>query len=141
MDTVWILGDQLRRDTGALTGKRPGEVRVLMVESDGKIGSGRWHRQRLHFVLASMRRFAEELKAEGFAVDYRHASSMRAGFMAHKAEFKPAQITAMSPMSFDGLAMLQSLNVDVIANDQFLCSAETFAQWAGDHRRYCAPCT
>jgi deoxyribodipyrimidine photolyase-related protein len=132
VDTVWILGDQLRRDTGALAGKRPGEVRVLMVESDEKIGSGRWHRQRLHFVLASMRRFAEELKAEGFAVDYRHASSMRAGFMAHKAEFKPTQITAMSPMSFDGLAMLQSLNVDVIANDQFLCSAESFEEWAGD---------
>ena len=72
MDTVWILGDQLRRDTGALAGVRPGEARVLMVESDRKVGSGRWHRQRLHFVWASMRRLAEELRVEGFADEYRH---------------------------------------------------------------------
>ena len=132
MDTVWILGDQLRRDTGALAGCRPGEVRVLLVESDSKLGSGRWHRQRLHFVLASMRRFAEELKAEGFAVDYRRASSMRAGVIAHQAEFKPERLRAMSPMSFDGLALLQELDVEVIDNDQFLCSAQEFAAWAGD---------
>ena len=131
METVWILGDQLRRDTGALAGVRPGEARVLMVESDRKVGSGRWHRQRLHFVWASMRRFAEELRVEGFAVDYHHAPSLRAGFAAHNAEFKPARVTAMSPMSFDGRAMLEELDVNVIANDQFLCSAEAFATWAG----------
>ena len=124
MDTVWILGDQLRRDTGALAGCRPGEVRVLMVESDSKVGSGRWHRQRLHFVLASMRRFAEELKAEGFAVDYRRASSMGAGVIAHREEFKPERLRAMSPMSFDGLELLRALDVEVIDNDQFLCSAQ-----------------
>ena len=132
MDTVWILGDQLRRDTGALAGCRPGEVRVLMVESDSKVGSGRWHRQRLHFVLASMRRFAEELKAEGFAVDYRRASSMGAGVIAHREEFKPERLRAMSPMSFDGLELLRALDVEVIDNDQFLCSAQEFSAWAGD---------
>ena len=130
MDTVWILGDQLRRDTGALAAHRPGEVRVLMVESDAKIGSGRWHRQRLHFVLASMRRFADELRAEGFAVDYRQASSMRVGLREHVAEFAPDRISAMSPMSFDGRQLLLDLGVELIANDQFLCSAASFAEWA-----------
>lgn len=79
-----------------------------------------------------MRRFADELKAEGFAVDYRRASSMRAGVIAHQAEFKPERVSAMSPMSYDGLALLRALDVEVVDNDQFLCSAQEFAAWAGD---------
>lgn len=134
MDTVWVLGDQLRRETGALGAFRPGEVRVLMVESEAKVGKGRWHRQRLHFVLASMRRFADELRAEGFAVDYRNESSLRVGLREHRKEFAPGRVFAMSPMSFDGRAMLQSLDVELVDNDQFLCSADEFAQWAGSRK-------
>lgn len=130
METVWILGDQLRRDTGPLARRRPGEVRVLLVESDAKIGTGRWHRQRLHVVLASMRRFAAELREEGFSVDHRRAPSLRAGLDAHRAEFSPDGVTAMSPMSWDGLQMLERAGVDIVPNDQFLCSAERFAGWA-----------
>lgn len=134
MDTVWVLGDQLRRDTGALAPFRAGEVRVLLVESDAKIGTGRWHRQRLHFVLASMRRFAAELRDEGFAVDLRRASSLRAGLDAHRAEFSPGRVLAMSPMSFDGRRMLERADVELIDNDQFLCSAEEFAVWAATRK-------
>ncbi|MEI7623879.1 MAG: cryptochrome/photolyase family protein [Actinomycetes bacterium] len=134
MDTVWVLGDQLRRDTGALAAYRPGQVRVLMIESDAKVGAGRWHRQRLHFVLTSMRRFAEELRDEGFAVDYRHATSMRQGVREHQAEFAPDRIWAMSPMSFDGREMLRDLSIEIVENDQFLCSVDAFAEWAGSRK-------
>jgi len=134
MDTVWVLGDQLRRDTGALAPFRAGEVRVLLVESDAKLADGRWHRQRLHFVLASMRRFARELRDEGFAVDLRRAPTLRAGLAAHRTEHSPGRVIAMSPMSFDGRAMLQRLDVEIVENDQFLCSAEEFARWAGSRK-------
>ena len=134
MDTVWILGDQLRRDTGVLGGCRPGEVRVLMVESDAKVRTGHWHRQRVHFVLTSMRRFAEELRAEGFAVDYRHSASLRVGLREHRSEFAPERVRAMSPMSFGGRRMLEELEVEIAENDQFLCSAPTFAEWAGSRK-------
>lgn len=134
MDTVWILGDQLRRDTGALARRRPGEVRVLLVESDAKIGTGRWHRQRLHLVLASMRRFAADLRAEGFAVDHRRAPTLRAGLDAHRVEFAPDRVIAMSPMSWDGRRMLERADVDIVPNDQFLCSADRFASWAAKRR-------
>ena len=63
MDTVWILGDQLHREVGALRAHAPGEVRVLLVESRAKLASKRWHRQRAHLVLASLRRFVLELRA------------------------------------------------------------------------------
>ena len=131
MDTVWVLGDQLRRDSGALASFRAGEVRVLLVESDAKLANGRWHRQRLHFVLAAMRRFARELRDEGFAVDLRRAPTLRAGLAAHRADHSPDRVIAMSPMSYDGLRMLTSCDVEIVPNDQFLCSAEEFAAWAG----------
>ncbi|MEX1216942.1 MAG: cryptochrome/photolyase family protein [Acidimicrobiales bacterium] len=134
METVWILGDQLRRDTGALAAYAPGQVRVLMVESDAKFADGRWHRQRLHFILAAMRRFAEELRLEGFSVDLRRASTLRAGLREHIAEFQPSRVVAMSPMSYDGRKMLERAGVHIVDNDQFLCSAESFAQWAGSRK-------
>lgn len=131
MKTVWILGDQLRRDTGALAPYKAGEVRVLLVESAAKLHG---HRQRLHFVIASMRRFAEELKSEGFKVDYRKAPTMQKGFDEHCQQHKPDEVIAMSPMSYDGLRLLQRNNVTIVPNDQFLCSAEEFAQWAGEKK-------
>ena len=57
MKTVWVLGDQLNRRIGALADAEPGSTRVLLVESEAKLSSKRFHRQRLHLVLTAMRRF------------------------------------------------------------------------------------
>ncbi|CAM8656891.1 Photolyase PhrB-like [Acidimicrobiia bacterium] len=130
MDTVWILGDQLNRNVGALRDQAPGDVRVLMIESATKLANGRWHRQRAHLVLASMRRFAAELRAEGFDVDYRTASSMPGGLEDHRREFAPDRVVAMSPMSWDAVEMLAGHGVELLPNEQFLCSASEFAAWA-----------
>ena len=90
MQTVWVLGDQLGRSLTALAAARPETHRVLMVESRGKLASKSWHVQRAHFVISSMRHFAEELRSEGFTVDYRHALSLGDGFRDHIAEFSPS---------------------------------------------------
>jgi deoxyribodipyrimidine photolyase-related protein len=134
VDTVWILGDQLRRDVGALRERAPGEVRVLVVESHAKLASKRWHRQRAHLVLASLRRFVLELRSEGFEVDHRVAPTMSAGLAEHRAEFSPTRVLAMSPMSFDGRRMLERHDVVILPNEQFICGAEQFAGWAEGRR-------
>lgn len=41
MDTVWVFGDQLDRSRGALAGRRPGDCRVLLVESERLVNSRR----------------------------------------------------------------------------------------------------
>ena len=130
METVWVLGDQLNRNLGALVGAQTKNVRVLMVESAAKLGSKRWHVQRAHLVITAMRRFAEELRAEGFAVDYRRAPSLTHGLRAHKEEHAPSCVVAMEPASWDGLALLTGLGVEVVASDQFLCHRADFAAWA-----------
>lgn len=133
MRTVWILGDQLNRHVGALANCDPAETTVLFVEAEAKIRSKQWHRQRLHMMLASMRRFAAELRADGFTVDYRHAATMRSGLEEHRAEHQPDDVTVMAPLNWDGLRLLERLDVTIVDNDQFLCSPATFKDWAESH--------
>jgi deoxyribodipyrimidine photolyase-like uncharacterized protein len=71
--TVWVFGDELNRRIGALGMARPETHRILFVEATEQIAGRRYHRQRLHLVLAGMRRSSAELQAEGFAVDQRVA--------------------------------------------------------------------
>ncbi|NNE94407.1 MAG: cryptochrome/photolyase family protein [Acidimicrobiales bacterium] len=135
-ETVWVLGDQLNRSVGPLASRSPGDCRVLLVESESKIASKRWHRQRLHLVLSAMAHFAEELREEGFDVDYRFTESLPAGLREHVDEFDVDRVIAMEPMSWDGRAMLESAGVEVQPNSQFCCSYEDFAGWAEDRRSF-----
>ncbi|HET9076449.1 MAG TPA: cryptochrome/photolyase family protein [Acidimicrobiales bacterium] len=135
MDTVWVLGDQLNRAIGAMAAADPDRTRVLMVESDAKIASKPFHRQRLHLVIASMRAFAAELRAEGFEVDYVRAASLAAGLDEHRHRHRPAVVRATEPASWAGRELLAGLGVELIRSNQFLCHYEDFARWAGDRRR------
>jgi deoxyribodipyrimidine photolyase-related protein len=130
--TVWVLGDQLNRHIGALASATPQTHRVLMVESAAKLSSKRWHVQRAHFVVTSMRRLADELRAEGFHVDYRSSPSLPDGLAAHRAEFAPPDVVAMEPASRAGWRMLERAGVRLERTDQFLCHPDEFAAWAGD---------
>lgn len=136
LPTIWILGDQLNRDVGALAGRTPTDCRVLFVESTAKITSKRWHRQRLHLVLSAMSHFAAELAEEGFDVDYRRAETLAAGLRAHVDAFDVDQVIAMEPMSWDGKAMLEQLGVETVVNDQFLCHYDEFGAWAESRKSF-----
>ena len=129
MTTVWVFGDQLGRTLAALAEASPATHRILMVESDGKLASKRWHVQRAHFVLASMQRFAAALRDEGFEVDYRVAPSLTEGFRQHVAEHSPSEVIATEPASRDGLELLQRLGVSTRRTNQFLCHPSEFADW------------
>ena len=135
MRTIWVLGDQLNRQLGPLRTATPGVDVVLMVESAAKLDSKRWHRQRAHLVVTAMRRFAEELRSEGFTVDYRHAASLRAGLAEHLAAYGSHEIVAMEPASWDGLQLLRRLGVVAERSDQFLCHFDEFAAWAGGRKQ------
>lgn len=134
--TVWVLGDQLNRSIASLAGRAPGDCRILFVESTAKMDDKRWHVQRLHLVLSAMRHFAEELRDEGFDVDYRSARSLPAGLRAHVDEFDVDQVIAMEPMSADGRVMLERQGVSLVANNQFTCHYDDFAEWADGRKSF-----
>ena len=130
MITVWVLGDQLDTSLTALGEATPATHRVLLVESTTKLASKRWHIQRAHFVIASMRRFAAELRAAGFEVDHRRSASLSAGLAEHCAVHAPDRVIATEPASRDGLAMLRRNGVEIRRTNQFLCHPDEFAEWA-----------
>ena len=134
MQTVWVLGDQLNRRLGPLREATPADTRVLLVESTAKLASARWHVQRAHLVLTAMRRFATELREEGFEVDHRRSASLPAGLAEHRARYRPARVVAMEPASYDGLLMLRRHGVEVTRSDQFLCHYGDFADWVASRR-------
>jgi deoxyribodipyrimidine photolyase-related protein len=133
--TVWVFGDQLDRARGALASWMPDECRVLLVQSEAQISSRRWHRQRLHLVLSAMAHFAAELRAEGFEVDHRRASTLGRGLREHVAEFEPDRVVAMEPSSWDGRVLLERSGVELLRNDLFLCHYHEFADWAAGRKR------
>ena len=130
MISVWVFGDQLNRSIGALASAKPTTHRILIVESHRKIASRPWHTQRAHFLITSMRRFATELQAEGFTVDYCIAPTMADGYEQHVAQFSPASVVATEPNSFDARQLLQRLGVDTVESNQFLCHTSLFAQFS-----------
>jgi deoxyribodipyrimidine photolyase-related protein len=133
--TVWVLGDQLNRHVGALRDAHPSTHHVLVIESLAKLRSQRWHRQRAHLLLASMRRFSSELREEGFEVDHRVAPSFASGLAGHRRDHEPSAVVAAEPLSYDGLEMLRRLDVEVVRNDHFVCHYEDFVAWAKDRKR------
>lgn len=135
LDTVWVLGDQLNRRLGAMAAASPKTHRVLMVESRSLIEGRNYHRQRLHFVLTAMRRFARELEGRGFEVDYRRSTSLAEGLTEHRSEHSPAEVLATEPNSIGMRDLIASLEVEPVRSNQFLCHHSEFAEWAGDRRR------
>ena len=130
MTTIWVLGDQLNRNFGALAEARPGRYRVLMIQSRAKLESKRWHRQRAHLIITAMRRFAVELRADGFEVDERESPTFRAGLDEHRKEFRPSRVIAMESANFAGNQLLIELGVEPVRSDQFLCHRDDFATFA-----------
>lgn len=132
---MWVLGDQLNRDLAHLRGADPAGTRVLLVLNRAKLRARPWHRQRLHLYVTAMRRFADELREAGFAVDWREADSFRAAHAAHVEEFAPDVVRAMEPANRTGRRVLADLGVELVRSDAFLTHPDEFAAWADEHRR------
>ena len=131
MTTVWVLGDQLNREIGALGAAEPRSDQVLMIESQATLNRP-FHRQRQHFVLASMRKFARELEEAGWAVDYRRAATFVDGVAAHRTANPHSGIVVTEPNSRAMRALIDRLEVGAVRSDQFLTHPDEFADWAGD---------
>ena len=81
-----------------------------------------------------MRRFADELRSEGFSVDYRIAPSMREGVRQHIAEMQPSAVIATEPNSYAARELVKSLGIQTEPSDQFLCHPDEYSQFMGERR-------
>lgn len=130
--TAWVLGDQLSFDNPALEGAD----RILLVESEAKLRSGRFHRQKLHLVLSAMRHFARDARKRGFEVDHVRAGGLAAGVREHRRRFSPDRVRLLAPSSMRGRDGLTELpGVERVEGSLFLTDTADFETWGSGRRR------
>ena len=99
---VLILGDQLDADSSAFDGFDPLQDVVVMVEAFEESTHVWSHKIRTTLFLSAMRHFAENLKARGWAVDYRGLDShgdktLADGLLAAIEQHQPRAVIGVEP--------------------------------------------
>jgi len=137
-----VLGDQLNRRVSSLTDLDTDDDVVLLVEVRDEATYVRHHKQKIAFLFAAMRHFAEELRAEGAEVDYvRLTEAGNTGSFTGELEraltrHGIARIVVTEPCEWRVWEMMQGwrdslpVPVEIRADNRFLCPREDFARWA-----------
>ncbi len=137
-----VLGDQLSHDLASLRDvPRDGAV-VLMMEVAEETTYVRHHQRKIALILSAMRHFAEELRGEGWTVDYVRLDDADntgsfTGEVARAVERHAATgIRIVEPGEWrvkemiDGWAKALGVPVEVLPDDRFVCSLLDFQTWA-----------
>ena len=136
---IWVLGDQLHVDQSALAGVDPDQARVLLLESTSVLLHRHYHRQKLVLVWSAMRHFAEELREQGWSVDYVQCTRFGDGLREWIAAERIEELRLMEPADRGFRVAIDSLNLTVpvrwIPSNAFLWSREDFAGWAAGYKQ------
>jgi len=146
---IWVLEDQLDVGQAALAAWRPGEARVLLVESESLLQQG-LHRQKLVLLWSAMRHFGAELRAAGWEVDHREAPRFSAALADWQAEHSIDELHLMEPAdrhwrpsierSWGRISAARGATASTLGlvwhpSNAFLWSRDDFAAWAGRYRQ------
>lgn len=135
----FVLGDQLTRDLSALADIDPAQDIVLMVEVAAEARYVPHHKQKIAFLLSSMRHFAEALRAEGIRVDYvrlddpANTQSFSTELARAIDRHAPPAVIVTTPGEWRVWEMMRdwgdALDVPVVIrdDDRFFCTPSDFA--------------
>ena len=138
---IWILGDQLWEKQAALARfqEHKTETPVIFIESLDYVRQRRYHAQKLVLVWSAMRHFAEELRTEGWPVNYCVTDAFQAPLSAWIEEHQITQLWIMTPTDLPFQKLIENLvlpcKIELIANNHFLWSKEDFEAWATNRKR------
>ncbi|MCB8875678.1 cryptochrome/photolyase family protein [Acidisoma silvae] len=143
----FILGDQLSRDIAALRDAEPATDILLLAEVGTETDYVPHHPKKIAFLFSAMRHFAEEMRAEGFTVDYvtlddtantqSFAGEVQRAVQRHKA----AEVITTFPGEFRVLDDMQGweqacgVPVEIREDDRFFCPTARFRGWADGKRQ------
>ena len=137
MDRIlYIPFDHLHRNYGVLKDSNPKSVLVVFVESARMCTGRNWHPERLFFLISSARHFAEELRSEGYQVEYVKAATTIDGLKQVQKKYGSLPIHCAEPSSFRQFQALKEFGVMFHENDFFLTSRSLFAEWAKGQKSY-----
>ncbi len=138
-----ILADHLSERLSSLEGMTL-EDQVFMCEYIGGPGQVPHHPQKIAFLLAAMRHFAEDLRKKGIAVHYvslddpQNTRILRHELDRVVKELTPKKVIVTEPGEYalkkdmESWSNAWSIPVDILSDTRFLCSLDDFQKWAKD---------
>ena len=133
---LYIAFDHLHRNFGVLKDADPQNDLIVLIES-ARMTSGRpWHPLRLHFLISSAHHFAQDLRSEGFTVEYITSATTTDGLDQVRTKHGDLPIVAAEPSSFKQSANLSEYGVTFIDNDFFLTPRSLFSHWASSQKSF-----
>ena len=144
---VLILGDQLSPSIAALRAADPNRDVVLLAEVQQEASYVRHHKKKIAFLFSAMRHFAKELSAAGWCVDYvRLDDEGNRGSIPGEVEralirngcsrvlvTKPGEWRLLDEL--ERLRAQRNFEINIMADDRFLCSEVAFADWADGRKQ------
>jgi len=142
-----VLGDQLSASLASLREVEPASTVILMVEVTDETRYVRHHKKKIALILSAMRHFAEELRADGWTVDYVKLdddgnTGSFTGEVAHAiVRHRATRIRVVEPGEWRVADMIEGwsgrfgLPVEILPDDRFICSRADFAEWARSRKR------
>ncbi|EGD58991.1 deoxyribodipyrimidine photolyase-related protein [Novosphingobium nitrogenifigens DSM 19370] len=139
---VPVLGDQLSPAISSLSDRTRKDTVVLMMEVGQETGYVRHHQAKIALILSAMRHFAQDLRADGWQVDYvrlddpdnTHSFSGEVERAARRHRARGIQVT--EPGEWRVRAMMHEwsatlgLRVRIMPDTRFICPLPDFFQWA-----------
>lgn len=134
---ILILGDQLSPGLSALRAGDRGCDRVLLAEVMAEASYVPHHKKKIAFVFAAMRHFAEDLRADGWQVDYVKlddpGNSGTLGGEVRRALERTGLTRAVvtEPGEWRLLEEMRGwADTEILPDDRFLADRHGFAEWA-----------
>jgi len=137
-----VLGDQVSHDLASLRDVSRDQAVVLMMEVAEETTYVRHHQRKIALIFSAMRHFAEELRADGWRVEYVRLDDPAntgsfTGEVARAVErHRPATIRIVESGEWrvktmiDGWAKRFGVAVDELDDDRFVCGILEFQTWA-----------
>ncbi|RLS85663.1 MAG: cryptochrome/photolyase family protein, partial [Planctomycetota bacterium] len=139
---IFILGDQLDRQSAVLEKFNSGEDLIFMAEVRGESTHVWSHKARTTLFLSAMRHFAQEMEGEGRRVDYirldtpGNTQSLVGELERAVMRHQPAKVIFLEPGEYrvrnEITSLLSKLRRphEEVVDRHFLCSREEFARHA-----------
>lgn len=137
-----VLGDQLSHELASLRNVDRGSAIVLMMEVAEETTYVRHHKRKIVLVLSAMRHFAQELRRDGWTVDYvrlddpLNTGSFTGEVLRAIERHRIESIRIVEPGEWRVRAAINEwadrsgIPVDLLTDDRFICDVLEFQTWA-----------
>ena len=135
-DLLVILGDQLDRESPLFSGADPARDCIWMAEVREEATHVWSHKARIAVFLSAMRHFRDELRAQGWKVEYReldeHPASLAEELHGAIGRLRPERVRVVEPGEYRLEQSLRAVcpKLDVLTDTHFLCTRQGFREYA-----------